>query len=386
MIQEFLGFRRPDGSVGVRNDLLILSTTGLTGPVARRIGKALPEAKVITTPYGSGVVGDDGALRDRMLLGFACHPNVGAVLLLSGKQPEAEEYRDQIAATGRPVELLLLDLNNQDSLRLTDTGIRAGARLLRQLSRESRSPAPISELFLAAECGRSDPSSGLAANPLVGHVADRVVALGGRFVAGETMEWFGAEHFLNRRAASPEIAEAIRNALARRMDHAKSAGIDLIGNNPGPTNIAGGLTTLEEKSLGAIHKSGSSPIVGVLAHGQRPSGPGCWLMDQPFYAPESLSGLSAAGAQIVLFTTGPGNSYCSLLAPTIKISANVETCANLPEQIDFDASGILLGMVSKEEATDRLITHILETASGASTFGEILLEGEEVVTRIGASL
>ncbi|WP_345900078.1 UxaA family hydrolase [Martelella sp. UBA3392] len=386
MSQEFQGFRRADGSVGVRNDLLILSTTGLTGPAARRIGKALPAAKVVTTPFGSGVVGDDGALRNRMLLGFARHPNVGAVLLLSGKQPEAEEYRDQIVATGRPVELLLLDENRQDSLRLTDLGIRVGARLMRQLSRQLRTPASISELLLAGECGRSDPSSGLAANPLVGRIADHVVAEGGRFVAGETMEWFGAEHVLNRRAASPEIAEAIQSAVARRMDHAKSAGIDLIGNNPSPTNIAGGLTTLEEKSLGAIHKTGTSPILGLLAHGQAPAGPGCWLMDQPFYAPESLSGFTAAGAHIVLFTTGPGNSYCSLLAPTIKISANVDTCVNLPEQIDFDASGLLLGTLSMDEATERLTKHILETASGASTFGEILEEGEEVVTRIGASL
>lgn len=386
MTQGFQGYRRTDGSVGVRNHLLILSTTGLTGPAARRIGTALPAAKVITTPYGSGVVGEDRALRDRMLLGFACHPNVGAVVLLSGKPPEAEAYRDQIESTGRPVELLLLDDHGQDSLQITNAGIRASARLLRQLSQDQRDTASLSELFLAAECGRSDPSSGLAANPLVGSIADHIASQGGRFIAGETMEWFGAEHHLEKRAVSQEVAHAIRAAVTRRMDHAAAAGIDLIGNNPGPTNIAAGLTTLEEKSLGAVQKTGTGPIAGLVEHGQAPDGPGCWLMDQPFYAPESLSGLVAAGAQMVLFTTGPGNSFCSLLAPTIKISANVDTCARLPEQIDFDASGILLGNRSPEQASEDLTTHILQTASGALTFGEILEEGEEVISRMDASL
>lgn len=386
MTQGFHGYRRADGSVGVRNHLLILSTTGLTGPAARRIGMALPAARVITTPYGSGVVGADGALRDRMLLGFARHPNVGAVLLLSGKPPEAEAYRDQIESTGRPVELLLLDDHGQDSLQITNAGIRAGAHLLRQLSQDQRDTASLSELFLAAECGRSDPSSGLAANPLVGRIADLITSQGGRFIAGETMEWFGAEHHLEKRAISQEVAHAIRAAVTRRMDHAAAAGIDLIGNNPGPTNIAAGLTTLEEKSLGAVQKTGTGPIAGLVEHGQVPDGPGCWLMDQPFYAPESLSGLVAAGAQMVLFTTGPGNSFCSLLAPTVKISANVDTCARLPEQIDFDASGILLGNRSPEQACEDLTTHILQTASGALTFGEILEEGEEVISRMDASL
>jgi altronate dehydratase large subunit len=386
MTQGFQGYRRADGSIGVRNHLLVLSTTGLTGPAARRIGAALPAAKVITTPYGSGVVGDDGALRDRMLLGFARHPNVGAVLLLSGKPPEAAAYCDQIRSTGRPDELLLLDDHGQDSLQLTNAGIRAGAHLLRQLSQAQREAAPLSELFLAAECGRSDPSSGLAANPLVGSIADHVTSQGGRFIAGETMEWFGAEHHLEQRAVTRKVAKAIRAAVTRRMKRAATAGIDLIGNNPGPTNIAAGLTTLEEKSLGAVQKTGTGPIAGLVAHGEAPNGPGCWLMDQPFYAPESLSGLVAAGAQMVLFTTGPGNSFCSLLAPTVKISANIDTCARLPEQIDFDASGILVGNRSTEQASEDLILHILQTASGALTFGEILGEGEEVISRMDASL
>lgn len=382
----FTGYRRADGRVGVRNDLLVLSTTGLTGAAARRIGRVLGAAKVVAPPYGSGVVGEDGALRDRLLLGFAMHPNVGAVILLSGKPPEAEAYRDAIAATGKPVELLILDEHGHDTLAITDRGVRMGARLLRDLSQMPRTPAGLDDLFIAAECGRSDPSSGLAANPLVGRIADRVAAAGGRFVAGETMEWFGAEHLLEARAATPAVAAELREAVGRRMARAAEAGIDLIGNNPGPTNIAGGLSTLEEKSLGAVLKTGTGPIAGLIGHGEAPPGPGLWLMDQPFYAPESVSGFTASGAQMVLFTTGPGNSYASLLAPTLKLSANAETVRRLPEQIDVDASAVIDGRASLDEAADALMARILATASGALTFGEILGEGEEVLSRSGASL
>lgn len=382
----FRGYRRGDGSVGTRNHLLVLSTTGLTGAAARRIGAILPGARVIAPPYGSGVVGDDGALRDRLMLAFARHPNVGAVLLLSGKPPEAEAYRDALAASGKPVELLVLDDHGQDSLRLTDVGVRAGARLLRTLSAQERTPASLADLRVAVECGRSDPSSGLAANPLVGRLCDRVVEAGGAAIAGETLEWFGAEHLLERRAADAAVGSAIREAVARRTRHAARSGIDLIGNNPGPTNIAGGLSTLEEKSLGAILKTGSSPIRGVLAHGAAPHGKGLWLMDQPFYAPESVSGLVASGANVLLFTTGPGNSYTSLLAPTVKLSANVETCGRLTEQIDFDASAILSGRATLAEMTALLTDCVLRTASGMLTFGEILSEGEEVLSRLGPSL
>ncbi|GAB5377318.1 MAG: UxaA family hydrolase [Acuticoccus sp.] len=382
----FAGYRRADGRVGVRNDLLVLSTTGLTGAAARRIGAILPSARVVAPPYGSGVVGGDGALRDRLLTAFATHPNVGAVILLSGKPPEGAAYRDRIAGTGKPVTLLVLDEHGHDTLAITDAGVRAGTRYLRDLSEMPRSAAGLDDLVIAAECGRSDPSSGLAANPLVGLIADRIAAAGGSFVAGETMEWFGAEHLLEARAADASVAAALRAAVARRMARAAEAGIDLIGNNPGPTNIAGGLTTLEEKSLGAVLKTGSGPIAGLIGHGEAPPEPGLWLMDQPFYAPESVSGLVASGAQMVLFTTGPGNSYASLLAPTIKLSANADTVRRLPQQIDFDASDIIDGCTDLADAADRLMTRVLATASGGLTFGEILGEGEEVLSRAGASL
>lgn len=384
--RTFAGFPRPDGSVGTRNHLLVLSVTGLTASAARRIGRVLQGIKVIAPPYGSGIVGEDAVLRERLLLGFACHPNVGAVLLLGAKPPEVEKLAACIEIARKPTEFLTLDDCGNDTLTLTMQGIRTAALLMRDLSCETRKTASLSALFVACECGRSDPSSGLVSNPLTGKIVDAVVDAGGRAVVGETMEWFGAEHILDSRAATPAVAEAIRDALQRRIKRAVESGMDLIGNNPGPTNVSAGLSTLEEKALGAVAKTGSRVIQGVLDHGERAPGKGLWLMDQPWYAPESLSAMTAAGAQIALFTTGPGNGFTSLLSPTIKISANPETCARLPEQIDFDASAVFVGRTSPEEAAEMLLDLVVEVASGMATFGEILGEGEEVQSRIGASL
>lgn len=239
---------------------------------------------------------------------------------------------------------------------------------------------------MACECGRSDPSSGLVSNPLAGRIVDTVVDAGGRAVVGETMEWFGAEHILESRTSDPAVAEAIRAAVKRRIRQAVESGMDLVGNNPGPTNVAAGLTTLEEKALGAVAKTGSRTIQGILEHAEAPRGRGLYLMDQPWYAPESLSGMTAAGAQIALFTTGPGNGFTSLLSPTIKISANPETCARLTQQIDFDASDVFTGRTALDDTAETLLDFIVEVASGTLTFGEILGEGEEVQSRLGESL
>ena len=382
----FEGFARPDGEVGVRNCVLVLSVTGLTGPTARRIGRVVAGTKVITTPYGSGLLGEDSAVQQRALIAFGRHPNVGATLVVGASPPQVRDIADAIAQAGKPVERLILDECEHDAVTLTERGIRIAARLVRDLSRQRRSTFPLERLFLALECGRSDPSSGLVSNPLVGKVVDGVVAAGGRAVLGETIEWLGAEHLLIRRAANESVAIAIREAVERRERMAVDAGIDLVGNNPGPTNVAAGLSTIEEKSLGAIAKGGSSPIRGVIRLAERPPGTGLYLMDAPAYAPESVTGLVAAGAQLALFTTGVGNSFVSSLAPTIKISANPVTTARLREQLDFDASDVFSSEETLDAAAVRLTALMAEVASGALTWGEILDEGEDVISRLGPAL
>jgi altronate dehydratase large subunit len=384
--ETFAGFPRPDGSVGVRNHVLVMSVTGLTGPTARRVGRIVAGVKVVATPYGSGLLGEDLAVQTRALVGFGRHPNVGAALVIGASPPRVAEIADAIAASGKPVESLVLDDCGHDAVTLTERGIRVAARLARDLSRERRRACPLERLFLALECGRSDPSSGLVANPLVGAVVDALIAQGGRAVLGETIEWLGAEHLLIERAADETVAAAIRSAVERREKLAVDAGIDLIGNNPGPTNVAAGLSTIEEKSLGAITKGGRSPIRGVVGLAEAPPGPGLYLMDAPAYAPESVGGLVAAGAQLALFTTGVGNSFVSGLAPTIKISANPVTTARLGEQLDFDASDVFESRATLEDAARRLTDLVVDVASGTLTWGEVLDEGEDVVSRLGPAL
>ncbi len=381
-----LVYARPDGTVGVRNHLLILSITGLTGPTARRIARAVPGARVVATPYGSGLLGDDEAVQMRSLVALGRHPNVGATLVIGASPPKVVEVAEAIGASGRPVERLILDECDHDAITLTERGIRIAARLLRELSRQRRVPAGLDSMFLALECGRSDPSSGLVSNPLVGKVVDAVLAAGGTAVLGETIEWLGAEHLLAARAQDPRVAEHIRAAVERRERMAIAAGLDLTGNNPGPTNVAAGLSTIEEKSLGAITKGGSATIRGVVGIAEAPAGPGLWLMDAPAYAPESVTGLVAAGAQLALFTTGVGNSFVSGLAPTIKISANPATSARLREQLDFDASDVLERRATLDDAAARLLALVRDVASGTLTWGEVLDEGEEVVSRMGPAL
>ena len=382
----FLGFARARGPAGVRNHLLVMSIAGLTGPAARRVAQALPGSRLVCMPYGGGLIGADQALHMRALAGLGRNANVGAVLLIGSDLPKIASLSQAIGANGKPVESVCLDDCDHDILTMSDRAIRAGARLHRDLSRQRRLPVPLAQLFVGLECGRSDPSSGMAANPLIGKLTDMLRSYGASAVFGETLEWLGAEHLLARRAATPEIGHALVQAVLRREQLAARQGVDLLGNNPGPTNIAAGLSTIEEKSLGAITKSGGGPINGLLQYGEQPAAPGLYAMDAPAYAPESLSGFVAAGAQMLLFSTGVGNSYVSTLAPTVKLSANPVAAQRLCEQLDFDASAVFRGEHSIDATSRELLERIVDIASGTLTWGEVLGEGDEVVSRIGEAL
>ena len=383
---SFLGYVRADGSVGVRNHLLVLSTGGMTGQTARRIAAAIAGAVVVTLPYGGGLLGQDKDLHASAIHRFATHPNVGGALLIGDNPEVMRAALAAIAGSGRPHMGLTLDECGHDALTLTDRGLRAGAILAMRISAERRTAVPVSVLGLGLECGRSDPSSGLVANPLLGLISDWLVDAGGRTMIGETMEWLGAEHLLASRARTPKIAEAVGAAVVFREQMAVAAGIDLTGSNPTPTNIAAGLSSIEEKSLGNIAKSGSRPIEGVLDYGEPPGGSGVWTMDGAAYSPESVTGFVLAGAQMMLFTTGVGNSYVSALCPTLKITANPRTGSALHQQIDFDASPVFSGAASLETSAEALKACILAVASGTTTWGEILGEGDEVLSRFAAAL
>lgn len=383
----FLGFPRRSGRAGTRNHLLVLGINGLIAATAGHISAALPGCKLVATPYGRGQYGPDKECHFRQLVGIGANPNNGAVLIIGADRKSADEVAAAIAALSpAPIEVLTLDDTQQDALDLAARGIRRGAAMIRYLSRARREPVSISQLYVGLECGQSDASSGLASNPLVGALADRLIDAGGTAVVGETLEWLGAEHALRNRGVRAEVGEKIVKAVIDRESTVTTAGVDLTGNNPGAENIAGGLSTIEEKSLGAIAKTGTRPIVDLLDFCQRPERSGLYLMDGPSFSPESMTGFVASGTQLILFTTGPGNSYCSLLAPTIKVGANPASCMNLTEQLDFDASNVLLARQSLDEAADALFADIVDFASGTLTWGEATGQGSECFMRIGASL
>lgn len=380
---RFLGYRRADGRIGVRNHVLVLSPTGLTSALAQRVSSLVRGTICVGSGFGRGQVAEDARLHSETLTGLAAHPNIGGVVVLSASQDISDGFATAITERGTPAISLSLSTMREDALALADAAVRASARLVRQASEARRTEASLSDLCIAVECGHSDATSGLICNPLVGRMIKAIVHAGGQAIFSETVEWTGAEHILARRAETPELAARIRRAVAERERAVREAGGDIRNQNPGPQNKAGGLTTIEEKALGAISKGGDQPIRGLLRAAERPSRPGLFLMDTPYFSPESMTAMVAAGAQLVIFTTGAGNSYCSLVAPTVKISARADAVAALPEQIDIDATEALNGGPAFDAG---MMGRLMDFASGTRTFGEIVGEGNEVVSRLGPSI
>jgi len=228
--------------------------------------------------------------------------------------------------------------------------------------------------------------SGLIANPVTGAFVDHLISAGGTAIFGEVVEWIGSEHLLAERAASTEIAKHLQRLPAEREARAVEAGLDLMGSNPSPTNIAAGLSSIEEKSLGGISKTGTGPVSGVLDYAEAPDASGLFAMDTANYAPEHLTGLAAAGCQLALFTTGAGNSFVSGTMPTLKICANAESCARLTTQFDVTLADFLSHENPLPAGAARLAAAVREVAGGFATWGEILGEGDDAISRFGAAL
>lgn len=384
--EVFYGYRRHSGHVGVRNHCLVVCINGLTYHASRRAASLVPDIVFVGHPYGRGQVGDDAKFMQDTILGLSRNPNVGHVIVVSADKASVTVTIEALHQVGQSAEGISLQDVQEDSRRLSERIVASAARARVLLSSQRREEFGVEHLFIGLQCGHSDYTSGLIANPVVGMVMDRINEAGGTIAFGETVEWLGGEHNLTRRADTPEIAADIEAALNRRIQYALARGEDVTRHNPLPQNIAGGLTTTEEKALGAIVKGGSAAIKSVLAPASSPTQSGLHLMDTPFFSPESLTCLVAGGANLVVFTTGPGNSYCSAIAPTVKVSANPDTCRDLPVQIDVELAEATMGTISKDQAADILFSHLLSVASGTQTYGEILGECDEVIGRSGMSL
>ena len=382
---QFMGYHRPDGRIGIRNQVAIVSAMDNSNPSAERIGGMVRGTTVLTTPFGRGQIGADMEITRRTLAGMANHPNIAAALVLSLSLETGEAIASRIRATGRPVQVLGLQ-ECGSALDLTLAGTKIAAQMVIDASALTRAVAPVSALSVGVECGGSDATSGLASNPAVGRFSDRLVDAGGTIVLSEPAEFMGGEHLLAARAERPQDAQRILEMVQWFEDEALRNGVDMRGTNPTPDNIAGGLTTLEEKSLGAIAKGGTRPVVEAIDYAEPSTRPGLVVMDTPSAACESMTGLVAGGSQIVIFSTGRGNAIGAPVAPTIKVTGNPHTAGGMGENIDVDVSGILTDGEDLDTAGGRVWDKVLAVANGVLTSCEVLGEEQLSVSRFGRSV
>lgn len=384
---EFWGYYRPDGSVGVRNHVLILPATRNVNYICHRIALAVPG---VTTFYTTGEYGRTGSDRKRLarfLTGIARNPNVANVLLIG--MPHGYGYPEfqtdalaaEIAKSGRRLEIL-----NVDRCGGLEGTVVQGIRLARELVREAtamrREAAPLSKLTIGMKCGDSDATSGLAGNPALGRAVDRLIDAGGTALFSETLELIGAEQTLVQRAKTPEVAQRLLQLIAKWEARAASIGEDIRTINPIPENIAAGITTLEEKSLGAVEKTGTRELSGVLDYCERPGEPGLWLMDAWMSSYSLLPSFAAAGAQLVLYQLGgnelpPEDAPLSavdpgLVAPLLTISGNPRTAEAAGDYLDVSTGGVLLGTETLDAAGEHILEEIVRAANGRATRGETM--------------
>ncbi len=368
---EFYGYQRPDGSVGVRNHLLVMAPIDCSYEPARRIAEQVEGAVAVTQHHGCGL----DEMVANTLIGVGCNPNVAGVLLvgLGCETLTSEVLAEGIEPTGKPVEIVVIQREG-GTLRTIEKGTRVLQRMAQEVAELRREPFPLSELTLAVECGGSDATSGLAANPAVGVAADMLIDEGGTVIFSEVQEMTGTQEVLAGRAVNPEVADAIRAMIDRQERRMKAMGVDSRFMSKG--NIDGGLTTIEEKSLGAIRKGGTRPIQGVLENSWRrlakPTRGGLWLQDGTGWDVPSVTDMVAAGAPGGGFTTGRGSTTGHAVAPVLKVTGNPETYERMRDNMDINAGTILDGSESLRSVGERIFHAVVEVASGRKTKAEAL--------------
>lgn len=371
------GYRRKDGSSGIRNHLLVIPSSVCAATICNRIADQVPGAIAIPNQHGCAQLSPDLELTFRTLAGFGKNPNVGAVLVigLGCESLQTRELAEEISRTGKPVELLEIQACG-GTLSCQAKGLGIASLLSQHISTEVKEPISLKDIVLGLECGGSDTTSGLAANPAQGYVSDKIIDHGGTSILSETTELIGAEHILAKRSINPKIAEDLLSIVGRCESKAKSMGVDLRGSQPTPGNIAGGLTTIEEKSLGCIYKGGTKPLCGVLSYSEPPSGRGLYMMDTPGQDVESITGMVAGGSQVVLFTTGRGTPTGCPIAPVIKITGNPGTYRIMEENIDINAGTVIEGIETIPEVGERIWFELLDVINGKLTRSESLRHHE----------
>jgi len=387
MNERLVGFRRADGGFGIRNHVLIVPTVVCANSVIERLDRGGSGEAMLTHQHGCGQVGADLALTRQSLYGVATNPNVGAVVLVSlgceSNQPD--DLAELIAGTGRDVEVV--GIQALGGIVAAANFVREVAAALRgKLDQQVRADAGWEELVVGLECGGSDGWSGITANPALGRAADWLVSHGATVVLGETPEIVGAERLLAARAVSGAVQADLLRAVDDWERKISRTGADARGGQPSPGNIAGGITTIEEKSLGAIQKGGTSPLRQVVPFGTRPTERGLVFMDTPGQDIEQLTGLASGGCQLVCFTTGRGTPTGSPVMPVIKIATNSSVAHAMRDHIDVDAGAVLDGHATLEGVAAEIVGQIARVCAGQLTTSEVNRQRDFAIPRLWGSL
>ena len=369
---QFLGYKRADGKIGVRNHVLILPACACASETCRIVASQVKGSVNVIINVGCSDVAANTEMTQRILTGFALNANVYGVVII-GLGCETVGHRELKAKLEKLTTKPIVSFGIQEeggTVATAEKAVRAAREMVAKASLEKRVPCDASDLFVAIECGGSDATSGIAANPAVGEMSDRIVDMGGTTMMSETVEFIGAEHVLARRGATPKIHDQIIRICEDYEKHLALAGQDCRAGQPTPGNKAGGLSTIEEKSLGCIKKGGTRPVVEVLAEGARPTKKGALIMDTPGYDISSVTSMVAGGATIVVFTTGRGTPTGHALAPVLKVTGNAVTARRMADNMDIDVSGIVEGTLTIKDAGEKILGEVLEVAGGRVTKAE----------------
>ncbi|HKI56238.1 MAG TPA: UxaA family hydrolase [Trueperaceae bacterium] len=380
MATELTGFRRENGRVGIRNHVLVIPVDDISNAAAEGVARLVPEALALPHPYGRLQFGQDLDLHFRTLIGTGANPNVAAAVVIGIEPNWTERVVDGIRASGTPAEGFAIERSGD--LKTIQLAARAAQRFVQDAAEIPRVPVELGELMVSIKCGESDTTTGLASCPTVGQVVDRVIDAGGTVLFGETSELTGGEHLVAERCVDDGVRRRFQAAYDAYIAMIEEQDADLMGSQPTQGNIRGGLSTIEEKAMGNLEKTGTKPVVDVLEPAVAPTRAGLNFMDTSSAAAECITLMAAAGAVVHLFPTGQGNIVGNPIEPVVKLTGNPLTARTMVEHIDLDVSGLLRREIDVAEAGRQLQAVVDRTIRGRRTCAEALGHREFVLTKL----
>lgn len=377
---QLTGYRRENGKVGVRNYVLILPIDDISNACAEGVASLIRGTYALSHPYGRLQFGDDLNLTMNTLIGTGANANIAGVVVVGIEPKWSDWVAEGIAKTGKPVETFSIE--RYGDLKTIEMASRAAMKMTQYASELQRVPIEMGELTVSAKCGESDTTLGLASNPAIGRVYERMLAAGATAIFGETSEVTGAEDKIAENCINDDVRAEFMKTFQDYQDFIIGTGADLLGSQPTQGNIRGGLTTIEEKALGNVEKMGRCDVTSVLQPAEAPQGPGLHFMDSSSAAAEMVTLCAAGGSVLHFFTTGQGNIIGNPIIPVMKISANPLTVETMPEHIDVDLSAMLRLEMTLDEAADAVMDSMAHTINGRLTAAEALRHNEFVITKL----